>query len=645
MLVSTGKRLSAALLLLAVGVCVAPGAAATSERLEEARRDYSEALEALQRREWDDFTRLRSRLEEYPLSIYLDYYHLTRPGLRVPPEQANRFLQRSADSPLPNRFLARYLRDVGREKRWADFLAVHPEEPNSVVLKCYYFRARLAGGEREQAWRGARRLWVHGESRPDECDPLFDAWQAADQLTDALVWERLLQAFDARQRSLMRYVASKGSARLQPWTDRLQSVYASPDRLSRLSLPADSPYSADIASYGLAYLARYSPERALHYWRDIRPRLNFDAEQERKVEHAIALHALFARGDALRDWLHGALRRLGDDRLVGIRLRWALAERDWAALESTLPLLSAEAREENVWHYWEAVALSARGEKEAATARWRELAGERSYYGFLAAEKLGESYSFNHEPLVAADVPPLNGMAALRRIEELHFHDEAALAQSEWYKVLGDTADPAAQQELALLASGQGWYRMAIDAATRARAWDALDVRFPLAYRDVFDANARAQRVSTTELMAIARRESAFFPGARSPVGARGLMQIMPATGAQVASALGTTHSGADLFEVEHNVRLGSTYYRQLLDRYDGNRVLALAAYNAGPHRVDLWRREADASLPADLWIETIPYRETRNYVQAVLAYNVVFQYLMGDTRPLLTPDERQHRY
>jgi soluble lytic murein transglycosylase len=145
--------------------------------------------------------------------------------------------------------------------------------------------------------------------------------------------------------------------------------------------------------------------------------------------------------------------------------------------------------------------------------------------------------------------------------------------------------------------------------------------------------------------MAIARRESAFYPQARSPVGARGLMQLMPATGREVASSLGKRQASSDLFEVEHNVLLGSAYYRQLLDRFGGNRVFALTAYNAGPHRVDRWRNKPGETVPVDVWVDTIPYKETREYVQAVLSYNVVFQYLMGDTHSLITPAERKAQY
>lgn len=122
-------------------------------------------------------------------------------------------------------------------------------------------------------------------------------------------------------------------------------------------------------------------------------------------------------------------------------------------------------------------------------------------------------------------------------------------------------------------------------------------------------------------------------------------MQLMPATGREVASSLDKRQASSDLFDVEHNVLLGSAYYRQLLDRFNGNRIFALTAYNAGPHRVKRWRKKSAEGLPPDVWVETIPYKETRNYVQAVMFYNVVFQYLLGDTRSLLTPAERNAMY
>jgi soluble lytic murein transglycosylase len=619
--------------------------AVADEALNERRLLYAEALRAIDRDNWADYAQLRQGLEDYPLAIYLDYFALTAQQDAITPEEAARFLARSDDSPLNNRLLAIYLRQAGESGRWQDFLQAMPSEPNSADLKCYYFRAQLAQGNKSLAWQGAGQLWSQGRSQPPACDPLFTAWESAGGLTDAIVWTRLLNAFAARESSLLTYVAKKGSAAAQPQIQTLLAVYKNPDTLLQQRFPPDDPRSADIASYGLAHLARYSPQEALTAWIALQQRLVFDAQQTQRAEYAITRQSLFAQLDDNSEWLHGALARLGDDELVGIRLRWALQAQDWGALQRTLPLLSESGREDNAWRYWQTVVQEHSGQTSAAQAGLKALASERDYYGFLAADKLGKPYAFNQQQLVPPERSTVDNLSAVRRIEELKFHNEDALAHAEWYKLLQDTDSQTQQQELALLASQRGWYRMSIDAATRAQAWDALDQRFPTPYRDVFQKNALAQRVPPTELMSIARRESAFFPGAQSPVGARGLMQIMPATGKQVASSVGRAHSVSDLYDVEHNVQLGSTYYRQLLDRFDGNRVFALTAYNAGPHRVDRWRRKGGETVPVEVWIETIPYRETRNYVQAVLAYNVVFQYLLGESQKLLTPLEQEASY
>ena len=631
-------------------LCVNVAVAATEDAddtLSAERRQYEAAMRAVDKGRWTEYEQLRPALDQYPLAIYLDYFQLTRQSRDVRPADALRFISRSADSPLPNRFSNLYLRQAGREQRWQDFLQVRPDEPEGIELKCYYFRARLAAGDSDIAWDGARRLWDAGESRPNACDPLFAAWLKSGQLTDEVVWSRQLKAFDARQRSLLAYVAKQASPQLAPWADKLLAVYLQPEKIRQQALPASSSYSADIASHGLVLLARYNPEKALQYWRDYQAELDFSAGQVRLVESAIALQGLFARTQDLSPWLHGALDRLDDDKLVEIRLRWALAEQDWETLAQTLPLLSDSGRQAEVWRYWQAVLAEREGDTERAEALFTALGGERSYHGFLAADRVGKAYSFNHQTPVldAATASALQQLPVVQRVGELNFHEDWNLAHSEWYYLLQASEDKTRNQQLAQLASQRGWYRMAIDAASRAQAWDALELRFPTPYRSTFQHYGQARQVPSTELMAIARRESAFYPQAQSPVGARGLMQLMPATGQQVASALGQRGGSAELFEVDHNVLLGSAYYRQLLDRFGGNRVFALTAYNAGPHRVDRWRHKRGEGVPVDVWIDTIPYKETREYVQAVLFYNVVFQYLMGDTRSLLTPAERTALY
>ena len=613
---------------------------------DQYREDYQDALSALKRGETKKFDKIRSGLHAYPLAIYLDFYRLSKNVRKVQPDEVNRFLIASEGSPLPNRLLAVYLKQAGRDRRWEDFLAVMPEAPNAIELQCYFYRAKLGTGEAAVAWQGAEQLWVYGKSRPKECDPLFNTWLKAGQLTDDVVWARMLKAFDTRQRSLLKYVARLGSDELKPWSDILLDVYNKPDRLRTQKFPSSEKYASDIATHGLAYLSRYSPEQSLEVWQRLRQKFQFEPNQVQKIEEAIALRSLFAKTEANIPWLQSSLVTLRQDKLVELRLRWALGEEDWKAVEETLPLLSDAKNQDSVWRYWRAVIDEKKGDAYSYLTAMEILAQERGYYSFLAAERLGRDYAFNNKPLQLApeDLAPLQSLPAVERVRELVFHQEDRLAHAEWFKIM-EASDAIQRERLGSVASHEGWHRMAIDAANKAKAWDRLDLRFPTPWADTFEHYATIANVPSTELMAIARRESAFFPQASSPVGARGLMQLMPATGREVASSIGKRHSNSALFEVDHNVLLGSSYYKQLLDRYQGNRVFALTAYNAGPHRVDRWRNKNGDSVPVEVWIETIPYKETRNYVQAVLSYNVVFQHLMGDDQRLLSKPEVQALY
>ncbi len=249
---------------------------AKAQEVSAYRDDYSSAVRAIDRGQWTEYQKLRPGLDDYPLAVYLDYRQLSRQVSKVRPADARRFISVSEDTPLPNRFLSVYLRQAGKDQRWEDFLAVMPDEPNSIDLKCYYFRAVLAQGDKLAAWEGAERLWVHGESRPKQCDPLFNAWLQAGQISDEVVWARMLKAFDARERSLMTYVAEGQSPSCSPGRKAAGGV-SQPASLRDQSLPANNPYSAEIASHGLAYLARYNPAQAMDYWQRFSTELTFTA--------------------------------------------------------------------------------------------------------------------------------------------------------------------------------------------------------------------------------------------------------------------------------------------------------------------------------------------------------------------------------
>jgi soluble lytic murein transglycosylase len=144
-------------------------------------------------------------------------------------------------------------------------------------------------------------------------------------------------------------------------------------------------------------------------------------------------------------------------------------------------------------------------------------------------------------------------------------------------------------------------------------------------YKQQVLSHAIAKQLDPSVIYGVMRRESLFDPLAKSRVGALGLMQLMPSTARRVAKLLGLTRPRqADILKIENNINFGTHYFRSVLDRFDDNVALAAAAYNAGPLNVRRWLPRENV-MPADLWLETVPFKETRNYVQAVLAYATVF--------------------
>lgn len=247
----------------------------------------------------------------------------------------------------------------------------------------------------------------------------------------------------------------------------------------------------------------------------------------------------------------------------------------------------------------------------------------------MAADRLNREYQLRHDPL---DVTQQEIDAIKYSKEFLAAHEFMMLgrendAKQQWWHALRqlDKEDyPAA----AKLAQQWQWDEVAIFTIAKVKHWDDVELRFPLSYSDKIHENAALQNLNPVILYGLIRRESAFNKDARSPSGARGLMQIMPRTGMQIAKDLNERWSGKNsLYDPVKNLRYGSYYYQKLLNQFNGNYAIAAAAYNAGPNRVKKWL--PDESVAADIWIETIPFNETREYVTNVLVYALIYQQRM----------------
>ncbi len=277
--------------------------------------------------------------------------------------------------------------------------------------------------------------------------------------------------------------------------------------------------------------------------------------------------------------------------------------------------------------YWEGRALENAGDPGAA-AKLAHVAEQHpaSFYGVLAATRLGIAPR-PAAAAIAAERPvfpdTLTGPHALRarRYGEFGLHE---LARRELDALAaGAPTDALLQAYASVEAPGP-----AIRLARASLGGSRRRYLYPLGYWEVVRPIAQERGLDPLLVAAVIRQESLFFPDAVSPADAHGLMQLLPRTARDVAEAAGRpAPDRADLHRVTTNVDLGTSLLRRLLDRYGGSRVKALAAYNAGEDAVAKWERRY-GGRPEDEFVELISYRETRDYVKAVLTHYEVYRQL-----------------
>nr|WP_238432215.1 MULTISPECIES: transglycosylase SLT domain-containing protein [Aeromonas] len=608
---------------------------------------YRQAYDAVRADDQARFQQIRARLTHYPLLPYLDYYQLAfRPGA-AEYDDVTRFIREHGDTPQSNRLERSYLTYLAQSQQWSQFLRFYPAKPNSTDLLCMHYQARYYTGQQSQALQEAGKLWLSGQSRPDACDPLFQLWQQAGLRTQEKIWTRMTLAFEAENPNLIRHLGAQLGSGMKAYGDQMITLFEQPAKAMNTAYFTTAAPSKKLLLLGLARYANQQPEAVLGQLGYLRSRFALSTAELKPVERAVARRLLLDRSTAQRNWLDATVVRQADPDLLELRARLAIWEQDWKGLSGWVKRMPMGLQKEDRWRYWLARSLEVQGQQKPARDLYLETANLRGFYGFMAAQRSGVPYRMKNQS-VAKKVPDWRTASRrwpfLLRVRELLDMNEITAARAEWIHNMD--RNPVAQRlEFGHIALNQGWHELAILASIRAEAWDALDLRFPLPLKHTFSQMAQERTMNTSLLYAISRQESALYPLAQSPVGARGLMQLMPTTAKETASKLGVPYRNEQqLFDPAMNIRLGSAYLKRLLDVYDGNRILAAAAYNAGPGRVKRWRDQS-ADKPMDVWVESIPYKETRNYVQNVLSFDLIYQHKLQQPLRFMSDRELSHAY
>jgi soluble lytic murein transglycosylase len=569
---------------------------------------------------WIEYWRLKLRLEDTPageIQAYLQRHGSTYPGERLRSD---------------------WLRELGKRGDWQAFDAEFPAfRREDLEVRCYGWLSRLQRGD-EAAYDEARVILAEPKDLPDGCDALAERMIAAGRVSSDELWQRARLLLDGSKLSAARsWLASLPAS--EGHDERLLNQAATAPQRLLANPPRDLERRAarEMILFAVGRVARNNARAAAEVLGGALGKRLPDEDRE-YAWGTVGYHAARRHEPEAADWFaRSGKAELGDDKLAW-KARAALRAGNWQMVRDAIDPMSAAARQDPTWSYWYGRALAAQGNADGARAYYLRISGQPNFYGLLAAEELGYIVAVP-EPFHAAaedDVAAAARNPALARALELLRLGLRGEATREWSHTVRGMDDAQLLGVAEFARRAEVWDR-AIGTADRTQHRHNYKLRYLAPYREVFSEQAGAFGLEEAWVLGLVRQESRFIVNAKSSAGARGLMQLMPATARYVARRVGLgSVNGAKVMEVGTNVTLGTRYLKMVLDEL-GHPVLASAAYNAGPGRARRW---CDARpLEGAIYAETIPFDETRDYVKKVMANTMYYSQLLGG--PMLPLKER----
>lgn len=622
---------------------------ARADSLEEQRNRYAQIKTAWDNKQMDVVQQLLPTLQDYPLYPYLQYRQLTDDLMNQPALTVTNFVQANPTLPPARTLKSRFVNELARREDWRGLLAFSPDKPATTEAQCNYYYAKWNTGQPDEAWAGAKELWLSGKSQPNACDRLFGVWRSSGKQDPLAFLERIRLAMKAGNTKLVTLLAGQMPSEYQTISEAIITLANDPDSvLTFARTTGATDFTRQMAAEAFESVARNDVENARLMIPSLVQAQQLNEAQTQTLRDIVAWRLM--GNDVTSEqarWRDDAIMRSGSTSLLERRVRMAIGNGDRRGLNTWLAHLPMEAKDKDEWRYWQADLLLEQGREDEAKEILHALMQQRGFYPMAAAQRLGEDYQLRIDRAEGNVDKALTQSAEMARVRELMYWGLDNTARSEWANLV-TSRSKTEQAQLARYAFNQQWWDLSVQATIAGKLWDHLEERFPLAYKDLYARYTSGKAIPQSYAMAISRQESAWNPKARSPVGASGLMQIMPATASHTVKMFSIPgySSASQLFDPETNINIGTSYLQYVFNQFGNNRIFSSAAYNAGPGRVRTWLRNSGGRLDAMAFIESIPFSETRGYVKNVLAYDAYYRYFMGENSPvILNDDEWQHRY
>ncbi len=592
----------------------------------------------------DDSASLRA----YPLYPYLIAARI-REALNGSPEtlalvdeRAAVFIAAHSREPVVHGLRRAWLDSLARRGRWDLFLQAYDGRAANDELRCESLDARIAHAEPGDApraridtlTRDVERLWLLPLNVP-ECEPAFEWLRRTGVLTLELIEQRarleLAQGNSAVARASALQLPPAQATPLFQWISLLESPRRSIDDL--IASP-DQPVEPAALLAGWSRVAREDPDAALARYESLVRARGLSPQSASPYALALALALARDRNPAALDYFKRVRPDDLDDVAIAWRVRAALWSGDWAQADESLAALSDKERELPGWRYWAARSAEQLGRSTEARRTYESLLADDDYYSAMAAARLHRPVVPHPQalPVDRETLAALERVPALVRARELFLCGLRSEASAEWQLGYQSLAPPGRLQAIQLAASW-GWYDQSVAAATAERVFNDYTLLYPRPYDASVSAAAELSGLSPDLIYGVVRQESLYRTDAVSRAGARGLMQLEPGTARITARYWNRQRPlPSELFDPDINMSLGAARLRMLIDRFEGQLPVALAGYDAGINAVGRWL--PSRPMDADVWIENIPYSETRGYVQHVLWNSLLFSWLRSGRAP-----------
>jgi len=591
--------------------------------------DFIAARDAYRAGDAARLERLAPGLKGHLLEPYVTYWQLTLKLDDADPVAVKAFLERYADMPLSDRLRDDWLKSLAKRGEWNAFGDAYVKRAGEdTELACYAAQWKRQN-QGDAALDDARGFWFSGQEQPESCRPVFAALLANGKLSSSDVWARFRLAHEAGNYRLAAKIAAELPQEERPTPREFDRI----DRAARAALAkGDFRFSTltgrELALYALDRVAASDAAAARGAWLGWRSRL---PDPDRMYGNLlVAYNAARQLLPSANQWYRDAEGAPISETQRAWRVRAALRVVSWRDVAAAIDAMPEVEAQDASWRYWKGRALAATGHADDATRLYGSLATEQHFYGFLAAEALGASIAPASEPLSpdADALASFGARPAVQRVVKLSALDLRPEGQREWLRVVRGLDDDALLLA-AVFAQRNGLYDRSINTADRTRHRHDFALRYPTPYRAEIDEAARTNGLDLAFVYGLIRQESRFVPDIVSSAGAVGLMQLMAPTARWVARQTGHSDTRSmRLDEPALNTELGAYYLRYVMDRLGGQPTLAAAAYNAGPGRAQSWR--GDAPLEGAIFVETIPFSETRDYTKKVLANAMFYQAELG---------------